>query len=581
MNPSALPPTRQSSRGWRIGRRALLAAAALATLIAVFYTAENWRGRRAWENRRRELEAKGEVLDWAAYIPPSVPDDQNFYKAPKMQEWFVREHFDILGRQQTNAPKPFALGARKDTDLVVAEVTVVAPDAPLDLKTTGGVLQFDDPLARAQAAKLIDHAIGRCTIGAAGGVFVAAPEVVRPLRLVLQAGAVPSRKELAAFFPDSPLTNSTAYHPSYYLQVEPSGTNTFRVVLKAPVYGAADYLTWTAPLTTNFDLVRKALERPYARIDCDYQVPFAIAIPNFVAMRTGVQILAQRAQCYLLLGQPEAAWHELALIHDLSQTLLIKPSGKPLTLVGAMIHVAIAGLYANIVEEGLRLHAWREPQLRAIEQQLRATDLLAPVIEAFSEERAATLRIFETTRRGELVKLFNLDSSLSKLALWCMPRGWFFQNMAVGAQVEQELVAGLDSINQLVRPQQTDNYYRDLESRLRRHSPYAFLVALATPNFLRAAQTMAFNQTLVNQARVACGLERYRLAQGQYPETLDALTPAFTEKLPHDLIGGQSLKYRRNEGGSFVLYSIGWNQKDDGGVAGKSREEGDWVWGLH
>ena len=45
---------------------------------------------------------------------------------------------------------------------------------------------------------------------------------------------------------------------------------------------------------------------------------------------------------------------------------------------------------------------------------------------------------------------------------------------------------------------------------------------------------MARNQTLVNEAYIACGLERYRLAHGQYPETLDALVPQFAEKLPHD-----------------------------------------------
>jgi hypothetical protein len=261
--------------------------------------------------------------------------------------------------------------------------------------------------------------------------------------------------------------------------------------------------------------------------------------------------------------------------------MMVKPSGKPITLVAAMINVAVIGLYANIVEDGLRLHAWREPQLLAIEQQLQTTDLLAPVVEAFREERAATCRTFETIKRSELVKLFNLDSSAAKLALMSMPRGWFFQNMAVGAGVEQELLASIDLTNPLVRPHQTDRFYRELEARLHQRSPYSFLVAMATPNFLRAMQTAARNQTLVNQAQVACVLDRYRLAQTHYPETLDALTPQFVQRLPHDLIGGQPLKYRRTGAEGFLLYSVGWNEKDDGGVPGKSREEGDWVWGIH
>ena len=72
---------------------------------------------------------------------------------------------------------------------------------------------------------------------------------------------------------------------------------------------------------------------------------------------------------------------------------------------------------------------------------------------------------------------------------------------------------------------------------------------------------------------MAIALERYRLAHGEYPESLDVLAPQFMAKLPHDIINGQPLHYRRTSDGQFVLYSVGWNETDDGGVVGftKSR----------
>lgn len=327
-------------------------------------------------------------------------------------------------------------------------------------------------------------------------------------------------------------------------------------------------------------MVRQALERPYSRIDCDYQQPYAIGIPHFVRVREAVQILAERAQSELLLGQPEAAWHELALVHDSCRLLLAKPSGKPMTLVAAMINVAIGGLYAGIVQDGLQLHAWREPQLLAIERQLTETEVLAPVVEAFREERAATCRTFETTSRRELLKLFNVPDSPSKLALSWIPSGWFFQNMVLGAHVEQEIIESLDLTNRLVRSRHISEITRELTSRLKRHSLYNFLVTMSLPNFAKAVQTTTRNQTLINQARIACMLERYHLSQQRYPETLEALTSRPGDPLPGDLIGGQPLKYRRSADGGYLLYSIGWDEKDDGGVAGKSIEEGDWVWEL-
>ena len=86
---------------------------------------------------------------------------------------------------------------------------------------------------------------------------------------------------------------------------------------------------------------------------------------------------------------------------------------------------------------------------------------------------------------------------------------------------------------------------------------------------------------MVNEAQIVCALERYRLAAGQYPATLETLSPQFIEKIPHDLIGGQPLIYRPTADGKFLLYSVGWNEKDDDGKSvgtGADYTKGDWVW---
>ena len=50
---------------------------------------------------------------------------------------------------------------------------------------------------------------------------------------------------------------------------------------------------------------------------------------------------------------------------------------------------------------------------------------------------------------------------------------------------------------------------------------------------------------------------------------------------------GEPLKYHRTGTGQYVLYSVGWNESDDGGVVGvlrieerSSLSQGDWVWRL-
>jgi hypothetical protein len=63
---------------WRNFKRLLLGLACLAGLLVLFYAEEDIRGRLAWGQFKTQWEAKGETFDLGAFIPPPVPDDQNF-----------------------------------------------------------------------------------------------------------------------------------------------------------------------------------------------------------------------------------------------------------------------------------------------------------------------------------------------------------------------------------------------------------------------------------------------------------------------------------------------------------------------
>jgi hypothetical protein len=64
-------------------------------------------------------------------------------------------------------------------------------------------------------------------------------------------------------------------------------------------------------------------------------------------------------------------------------------------------------------------------------------------------------------------------------------------------------------------------------------------------------------------------------AKGAYPERLDQLVRKYLDAIPRDVIKGGAMKYRREANGKYVLYSRGWDTKDDGGDSEKGR---DWVW---
>ena len=598
-------------RGRRIQRRVLIVLAVLATLIAIFYLEEDWRGKHAWEQCKAELEASGLVMDWNQYVPPPLPDDQNFFTAStNILVRFKKAQTDAESERLaqsswlrisygTNAFPIF--GTTKTSPLLVANIMV----SPLATAGSGQgandlVVKFSDPDAPAGIRDFIRKTVGRSAEGSAGFKFSELQlSNLTPARIWLQTDAQPSVANL-----ENLVTQDLATNLGHF-QIETAGTKDGFQVSLADVHAtaAADYLKWSDQFVPALEEVREALKRPGAILPGDYSRPYQIPIPNFVTMRSVAQMLAQRAQCELLLGEPDQALRELTLMHDLCRILEKPPTGKPETLVEAMINVAITGLYVSAIADGLRWHAWQEPQLTALEAQLEGISLPPWVAKAFRNGVAASAQDLETSTPVELQKLLNPQaptnfwSKLEDPGFWLLnlvPHGWYYQNMAVAATLQQKALAGYDLPNQLIRPGPTGHSVVEVEAALNHWSPWNRWAAMSVPNFVKAAQSTAYNQNLVNEAQIVCALERYHLAHGEYPATLDALVPQFIEKLPHDIIGGQPLHYQRADapsaqgtdaaGGKFLLYSVGWNEKDDGGTVAltkkgaEDRENGDWVW---
>jgi len=63
----------------------------------------------------------------------------------------------------------------------------------------------------------------------------------------------------------------------------------------------------------------------------------------------------------------------------------------------------------------------------------------------------------------------------------------------------------------------------------------------------------------------AIALERYYLAHGSYPASLQDLVPAFLTSAALDFMDGKPLRYHRTSDGHFLLYSVGLDCVDDGG----------------
>jgi hypothetical protein len=268
----------------------------------------------------------------------------------------------------------------------------------------------------------------------------------------------------------------------------------------------------------------------------------------------------------------------LTFLDQLREVLEFRPSGQPMTLLAAMINVAVTALYADTVDDGIRLHVWQEPQLAALEEQLKEINLRPEVLKALMKEQAAVAGEVEQGSLAHVIAYETVpDPPPSFRIIPLLPRGWAYLNLVSCEAFHQRAREFFDS-ERLDFEGESLQFERAINGAAGNWFPINILAAVSIPNYPRACLTSLHNQTAANQARMACALERYRLAHGEYPATLEALTPQLIDSIPRDLIGGQPPHYRRNADGTFLLYSIGWSGQDYGGRSDPDVKLGDWVW---
>ena len=151
------------------------------------------------------------------------------------------------------------------------------------------------------------------------------------------------------------------------------------------------------------------------------------------------------------------------------------------------------------------------------------------------------------------------------------PRSWHFDNCIQLYQAGQDAIQKVDVAGARVR---MDMDWGDLEG-LTLDSETESL--LQQPYWAGASPVIVvFAQTAVNQGIIACALERYRLAHGHYPETLEHLIPEYLSAIPSDVVRGRPMIYENDGDGKFTLRSVGPNQTNDRNKPGSD----DWLWSF-
>ena len=369
---------------------------------------------------------------------------------------------------------------------------------------------------------------------------------------------------------------------AYYRQTA-ARTNLFPVAPQ-PQSPAADVLLALSQYGSTIDELRQAARLRYSRFPLEYDAddPAAVLLPHLARFKGCAKVLQLRACAELQLGQTEKALDDVSLSLRMVEALRTEP-----ILISHLVRIAVVNITLQPVWEGLADHRWSDKQLRALDQELGKLDLLADYRLAMRGEQAFSAGTTDYLRRTRSLDGISGGSDNSPDAgriSRLIPSGWFYQNeLRCGRFMVKWYVPLADQEQRIISPTSVRRADAALASEISHRNPFNVIEGMFIPALSGAVRKFALGQVNVYLARVACALERYRIAHGSYPESLALLAPQWMETIPHDVINGQPLHYERTPDGRFLLYSVGWNETDDGGKValgknGLDIQQGDWVW---
>jgi hypothetical protein len=506
-------------------RRLAFVLLVLITLVALVHAVENFRGKRAWSRYQKDAEARGVKLDFAAYIPAPIPDDENGANTPFIQSWFPKPNGEPDPLWPTNYGAASQLltvhrrtkgpGSQDDrffTDmaawrLAFANSTNALPKREKKVETHSHDVERD-PKEQAKAALAVlmelqgyDAALG-------------------------ELRAMSSRRKVR--------------YPINYNTEEP-----FSILLPhlAKMKSVENVLNLRACAELAAGQTNAAFEDVKLMLwVCDSFEEELFLISQLV------RIAAQQ-----IVTQP--VWEGLAR-HQWTEPQLKELQERFLRAD------FISALDRTLAEE-------RAGSIAAVEWVLTKRNPAEAFAMFGSDQLPAN------TPQGSLMG-------------WLIPSGWFhYEKASLGIFMDEMTTGAWDLPNRQIHARVVDENNRRLTDKFKRgpvHSiwNHYMFARLLMPALEKTTVKFARAQCTAHQAALACALERFYLAEKKYPESLEALVPKFIAKIPHEVVSTNAMRYTKTANG-FTLWSAGWDGKDDNGALlrstkGEGPEQGDWVW---
>lgn len=311
--------------------------------------------------------------------------------------------------------------------------------------------------------------------------------------------------------------------------------------------------------------------------ECRFPTQFEKGIATLLhhpqRLRYVSRLLALNGRVRVLAGDTDGALESLEAMFATSDTL-----EHQMFLIEHLVRIAILNSALEEAEWLLNETPLTDEQLARIEARLEPLDLQDGLTNGLVGERAMLYDLFhhlpmlanEQVAQGVKLPAIALgrDGQLGRPADCLKMLELLGQTIEASREPFPEASRKVEQVNDRLRAIAGSRNPLDKMQYL--------VTILMTPAVGSGFEATARGQARRDALLAAIAAERHRLKTGSFSAKLADLVPAYLPAVPIDPFDGQPLRMIAGEG-ELTIYSVGQNEKDDGGVATTTGRDGDIV----
>ncbi len=279
----------------------------------------------------------------------------------------------------------------------------------------------------------------------------------------------------------------------------------------------------------------------------------AVFLPELSHIRSAAKLVYLDGVVDLTAGDLEGAAAEVRVLSRISATLDEHP-----TFIGRLAQIAVDRLSKRTIENVLRVGAVSERTLvevgNVVDERLAAGTMKWGSL----GERAVFAGVCDDLVSGKLSTNSFMSVTGSGAPPW-LPEIVIRENQMRGVEILTRLVDAGDD------PQAMLKAARRMDVEIPALPATQVVARVMLPSLSRAVILHLRITAELRCARLALAAERFRLATGRLPGSLEELVPAYVDAIPTDPFDGQPMRFAETDQG-VVIYSIDEDLIDDNGA---------------